>query len=229
MKKEKKLIAPLQPFRHAIVAVDLVIFGLNDKGLVTLLLKAARPPFAGKWVLPGGLVGPMENLEEAVERHIQEKTGLKKVYVEQLATYGETKRDPRGRVVSVAHLALVVDTSAPIAKNDDYEAIAWHDVKKLPPLGYDHAEMIALARRRLQAKLGYMNIAQFLLPPSFTLSDLQHVYETVLGQTLDKRNFRKKILSLDIVEKLDKKVSGAFRPAELYSFTHKKPRIVEIL
>lgn len=229
MKQQSSLIAPLRRFQHAIVAVDLVIFALRGNSVMVLLLKAKLPPFSGSWVLPGGLVAPDENFDQAVMRHLKDKTGLKKVYAEQLYTFGECERDPRGRVVSVAYLAMLPNIDDVLESSANYEAIEWHDIKKMPPLGYDHADMIALALHRLQSKLGYMNIAQYLLPSSFTLSELQALYETVLGRSLDKRNFRKKILSLDLVEKLDKKSSGSFRPAELYRFSHKKPRVVEIL
>lgn len=227
--KSQKTIRALQSYKHAIVAVDSVIFAIKDNALKVLLLKVIRKPFTNKWVVPGGLVLPQENLEKAVSRHITNKTGLSKVYTEQLYTFGEINRDPRGRVVSVAYVSLLADSESKINTIKDYSEIQWFDIKKLPALGYDHKEIISNATKRLGAKIGYTNIAQYLLPDTFTLSDLQTVYQLILGHSLDKRNFRKKILSLDIIENSNKKVAGSFRPAALYHFKTKKSQIVEIL
>ncbi len=197
---------------------------------MTLLLKLTRPPFEKAWALPGGLITPTENLEEAVVRHIDYKTGLKDLFSEQLYTFSDIGRDPRGRVVSVAHLALLGNAeTASLSLAPEYGAIEWFDTAKLPELAYDHAAIIETARERLKAKLGYTNIAQHLLPASFSLSDLQKAYEIVLGHPLDKRNFRKKLLALDIITEATGKSTGAFRPAQLYRFKDKKAKIIEIL
>lgn len=227
--KSNNTIKALQSFKHAIVAVDSVIFTIKDDALQVLLLKVIRKPLTNKWVVPGGLVLPQENLDKAVNRHIVNKTGIKKIYTEQLYTFGEINRDPRGRVVSVAYFSLLADSETNVSTINDYSNIEWFDIKKLPSLGYDHKEIIVKALKRLRAKIGYTNIAQYLLAPAFTLSDLQTVYELILGHSLDKRNFRKKILSLDIIENSNKKIAGSFRPAVLYRFKSKKTEIVEIL
>ncbi len=230
MSSRKALPAHLSQFRHAIVAVDIVVFAIKEGRLMTLLLKLTRPPFEKAWALPGGLITPTENLEEAVVRHIDYKTGLKDLYSEQLYTFSDIGRDPRGRVVSVAHLALLGNAeTASLSLAPEYGAIEWFDTAKLPELAYDHAAIIETARERLKAKLGYTNIAQHLLPTSFSLSDLQKAYEIVLGHPLDKRNFRKKLLALDIITEATGKSTGAFRPAQLYRFKDKKAKIIEIL
>jgi 8-oxo-dGTP diphosphatase len=194
-----------------------------------LLLKIVRAPFTNKWAVPGGLILPTENLDQGVERHLNSKTGLKGVYSEQLYTFGEVHRDRRGRVVSVAYLSLLNDSAQKIKTTADYSDSAWFDVKKLPELAYDHKEIITRALERLRGKLSYTNIAQHLLPKQFTLTELQTIYELILSEKFDKRNFRKKILSLGILEESSKKVRGAFRPAQLYSFKSKNVKIVEIL
>jgi len=229
MATNKKLPAHLTQYQHAIVAIDTVVFSMIKGELMVLLLKITRDVFKGKWAIPGGLILPQENLEQAVERHLLYKTGFKKPYIEQLYTFADVNRDPRGRVVSVAHLVLTADQDHKLVTGSEYGDIKWFKVNELPPLAYDHKDVIMTGLERLRAKLGYTNIAQHLLPPTFALSDLQSVYESVLSRKLDKRNFRKKILSLDIVEKTDKKIVGSFRPAELYRFKSKKSRIVEIL
>lgn len=216
-------------FKHAIVAVDTVIFSVYENKLFVLLLEIIHSDFKNKWALPGGLILPTENLEEGVQRHLLVKTGLRDVYFEQLYTFSEIDRDPRGRVVSSAYLSLLSDYEKKIKTSKDYSDIKWFDIKKLPPLAYDHKKIIIKALERLKGKLSYTNIAQYLLPKEFTLSDLQHVYETILDKELDKRNFRKKVLSLGIIEKTKKKTLGAFRPAQLYCFNSKQVKIVEML
>lgn len=215
---------------HAIVAVDVCVFALIDDALHILLIKMTKKEMTGKWAVPGELVAPEESLEDSVEHVLSEKTGLENIFIQQLETFGAPNRDPFGRVISVAYLALVHADQHTLRTTEEYAAVQWHPVGKLPRLAYDHKQIIKVAVDRLQAKLEYTNIARGLLSSAFTLTELQEVYEIILGRTLDKRNFRKKILSLGIVKKTKKVRRGEqSRPAALYSFVHKSEKVTEIL
>lgn len=221
---------PQKSFTHVIVAVDVVIFTIKDNALQVLLLELNEQPFSGQWAVPGGLVQLDESLDAAARRHLSSKAGIKNAFLEQLYTFGETQRDPKGRVVSVAYFALLPDHQIKPSTISRYKSITWHPVKSLPTLAYDHKQIITTAITRLQNKLEYTNIAYSLLPKEFTLTDLQTTYEIILGKELDKRNFRKKILSLNIIKDTGKKTSGsAHRPAQLFSFVSQKPQVVQIL
>lgn len=213
--------------RFAVIATDTVLFTFHEGKLKVLLISLSEDsPFPGRRGLPGGLIKPGENAETAARRHLKEKAGGRFVHMEQLYTFSEVDRDPRGRVVSTAYLAL-----APSTKTDYSKGRAeWFNVGALPKLGYDHKHIITTARRRLAAKLEYTNIAYALLPEEFTLGELQQVYEVVLRRDIDKRNFRKKIQALDIVKPLDKKRKGqAHRPAQLWTFQSRTLKTVQIL
>lgn len=217
-------------FKFTVLATDVVIFTIKDDKLQVLLIKMKKEPFQACWAVPGGLVNPEEPLEQSAQRHLLLKSGLKNVYLEQLYTFGKVKRDPLGRVVSVAYFALVPSENLALKTSQEYAGVGWFPVNKLPPLAYDHSEIVALAKERLQAKLGYTNIIYSLLPKHFSLSDLQAVYEIILDKKLDKRNFRKKIFSLKLVKKTGEERRGrAFRPAELYEFISRRPAVVQIL
>jgi len=217
-------------WEHVIVAVDAVVFSIIDNVLHVLLIKTNKKEFKGHWALPGALVTPKESLDDALQRVLKEKTGLTNVFAEQLATFGDVDRDPFGRVVSVAYMALVHANRYVLTTTNEYEDIKWHPVDKLPRLAYDHRKIITEALKRLRAKLEYTNIVYNILPKEFTLTELQTVYEIILGKKLDKRNFRKKLLSLHIIKKTNKMRSGRrARPAVLYSFVKRKSQIVEIL
>ena len=171
-------------------------------------------PDRGKWTLPGGLVRVDESLDDAARRELEEKTGITKLYLEQLFTFGDIDRDPRERVITVAYYALV-KLSAHRAE--------WFGIDDLPQLAFDHAKIIATALTRLQGKVRYQPIGFELLPRKFTLSQLQHLYETILDRALDKRNFRKKILSMGFLLELDEiEQDVAHRAARLYSFDRRK-------
>jgi 8-oxo-dGTP diphosphatase len=217
--------------KYATVATDIVLVAVDNKQLKILLIEMKRKPYTGLWAIPGGMVNPDESVDQAAERHLANKTGLKNIYMEQLYTFGEVKRDPFGRVVSVAYLALLPDISKlSIKTNSEYTAIAWHNINHLPKLGYDHKAIAKLAIERLRSKLAYTNIVYGLLPNEFTQADLQKVYEIILGRGLDKRNFRKKILSLGLIKPTGKNTLGeAHRPAKLYKFVSREPRAIEIL
>jgi 8-oxo-dGTP diphosphatase len=217
-------------FKFTVLATDVVIFTIKDNKLQVLLIKMKKDPFTSHWAVPGGLVNPQESLEKSAQKQLLLKSGLKGVYLEQLYTFGKINRDPFGRVVSVAYFALVPSENLALKTSQEYAGVDWFGVDKLPQLAYDHAEIIALAKERLQAKLGYTNIIYSLLPKRFSLGDLQSVYEIILGKKIDKRNFRKKIFALKLVKKTGEERRGdAFRPAELYKFVSRRPAVVQIL
>jgi 8-oxo-dGTP diphosphatase len=204
------------------LTVDAVVFGLDEEDLKVLLIRRGVEPFAGRWALPGGFVHVDETLDQAVLRELREETGLAKVYLEQLYTFGETARDPRERVVSVAYYALVRLGDHQVQAATDAREAAWFAVDDLPPLAFDHAAIVEMALRRLQGKVRYQPIGFELLPPKFSLTRLQRLYEIILERELDKRNFRKKVLSLGILEDLDEvEQDVAHRAARLYRFDQK--------
>lgn len=207
------------------LTVDCVVFGFDESDLKVLLIQRDAAPFRGRWALPGGFVREGESLEAAARRELQEETGIAKVYLEQLYTFGEPDRDPRERVVTVAYYALVNLTEHAIAASTDAAQAAWFAVDDMPPLAFDHAAIVGTALARLKGKVRYQPIGFELLPAKFTLSQLQHLYETILERQLDKRNFRKKILSMGFIVELDEiEQDVAHRAARLYSFDGRKYR-----
>ena len=210
-------------YPRAALTVDCVVFGLDDEDLKVLLIQRDLPPFEGRWALPGGFVRLDETLEGAAKRELQEETGIENVYQEQLYTIGELDRDPRERVVTVAYYALVKLSDHQVKAATDARNAAWFAVDDVPPLAFDHEKILRLAHVRLQGKVRYQPIGFELLPAKFTLRQLQHMYEVILDRTLDKRNFRKKILSMEIVVELDEvETDVAHRAAQLYKFDRKK-------
>jgi len=210
-------------FPRPSLTVDVVVFGLDEGDLKALLIQRDLAPFQGRWALPGGFVRIDETLEEAAKRELQEETGVGNVYLEQLYTIGELNRDPRERVVTVAYYALVNLSDHRIKATTDARDAAWFAVNDLPKLAFDHDRIVDLALTRLKGKVRYQPIGFELLPRRFTLSQLQRLYETVLERPLDKRNFRKKILSMDLLIELDEiEQDVAHRAARLYSFDEKK-------
>lgn len=202
------------------VTVDVVLFTFVENELRVLLIKRNRDPFIHHWALPGGFVTPNEKLEEAAARELYEETHLRGIYLEQLYTFGDPGRDPRGWVISVAYFSIIgSDHARKIHAGDDAGDAAWFNVYDLPQLAFDHKRIILYALQRLRYKLEYTGLGFLLLPESFTLSQLQTVYETVLEEKLDKRNFRKKILSLGVIEETGKMQYGDHRPAKRYRFT----------
>ncbi|MFP4498355.1 MAG: NUDIX hydrolase [Vulcanimicrobiota bacterium] len=206
-------------YKTPAVTVDIVIFTIQDDDLKVLLIKRKLPPYKGKWAIPGGFVHYDEPLYEAAKRELFEETGVSDVYVEQLYTFGEPRRDPRKRIITVAYYALVSSENLVVRPDSDASDVRWHSIYNLPGLAFDHDKILNYALNRLRNKIMYTNMAFQLMPEKFTLTELQNAYEVVLGKDLDKRNFRKKIISSGILEKTEeKKVEGRHRPARLYHF-----------
>lgn len=215
-------------YPHPAVTTDIVIFTIRDEQLKLLLIKRGGAPFKGKWALPGGFVGPEEDLEESAMRELEEETGVSGVYLEQLYTFGKPNRDPRERVITVAYYALIPSERLQLRPATDAEAVGWFAMDDLPLLAFDHKEIVEMAHRRLVAKLDYSTIAFQFMPEKFTLSELQLVYEIILGAPLDKRNFRKWVLALEQIEETgEERREGPHRPAMLYRVKH--PGRVEII
>src|ERR1700731_3098910 len=201
------------------VTVDVVMMSLRQRDLQVLLVKRRSWPYEGMWAIPGGFVNMDESLEAAAKRELQEETNVQNVYLEQLYTFGDPGRDPRTRVITVVYFALLDSERLQVRAADDAVDVGWFSVDDLPPLAFDHDKILQYALNRLRGKLEYTTIAFSLLPEQFTLRELQRVYEIILHKRLDKRNFRKKILSTGILEDTGaKKMEGTHRPARLYRF-----------
>jgi 8-oxo-dGTP diphosphatase len=198
------------------------VFGFDDGEMKVLLIERGLEPFKGRWALPGGFVRVDETLDEAARRELVEETGLKNVFLEQLYTFGEVERDPRERVVSIAYYALVKLSEHAAKAATDAANARWFPVSEVPRLAFDHANILQTAIERLKGKVRYQPIGFELLPPKFTLSQLQHLYEAVLGTELDKRNFRKKVLSFGLLVPLKETQMGRHRPAQLFRFDAEK-------
>lgn len=205
------------------LTVDCVVFGLDEDQLRVLLIQRGTPPFEGQWALPGGFVRVEESVNDAARRELAEETGLHDVFLEQLYTFGEVRRDPRERVVTVAYYALVNLADHKVRAATDARDAAWFAVHDGPTLAFDHHAILTTALERLRGKVRYQPIGFELLPEKFTLSQLQHLYELVLERELDKRNFRKRVLAMDLLIETDETERDvAHRAARLYRFDERK-------
>jgi len=212
-------MSKLNDYPRPSVTVDLVIFTIAEDDLKVLLIRRGQEPFKGRWALPGGFVEIDESLERAAARELKEEVGVTNVYLEQLYTFGEPKRDPRGRVISVSYFALVDAERQRIVAASDAAEAQWRSVFDAPKLAFDHARILDTAVWRLRNKIEWTTVGYELLPKKFTLSELQRVYEIILQRPVDKRNFRKKILAQgQILELNETRSDVAHRPARLYSF-----------
>lgn len=212
------------------LAVDAAIFTVKDGVFMTLLIQMKKAPYEGRWAFPGGLLEDDERAAAAAERILASATGVQDAYLEQLGTFDDPARDPFGRVVSVAYFALLPWVGAELRTSEKYADVRWWPVAKLPPLAYDHANVAKHALERIRAKLGYTNVAWSLLPKTFALADLQDVYEAILGEQLDKRNFRKKALASGILAPTGAYETGAaHRPAGLFRFARRRLAYIELL
>lgn len=202
------------------VTADTVIFTIDENMLKVLLVRRANAPFKNWWALPGVFLLKNEGVDKAALRALKEKAGVKISYLEQLYTFDSKRRDPRGHVISTTYFALC--PSAKLQKTNLFLT------NKLPKLAFDHKKIINYAALRLRAKLEYTNVAYSLLPKYFPLSQLQEAYEAAVGAKLDKRNFRKKFLSLGLIKPTRKKFAGARqRPAKLYEFASRRPEALK--
>lgn len=205
------------------LTVDCVVFGLDEDDLKVLLIRRDLAPYRGRWALPGGFVHLDETLDEAVRRELEEEAGVRAVFLEQLYTFGALERDPRERVVSVAYYALTRLSSHSLRADTDASDAGWFSVDDPPALAFDHDQILEVALERLRAKVTYQPIGFELLPPKFTLSQLQRLYEIILETPFDKRNFRKKILGMGLLEELEEvQKDVAHRAARLYRFDKAK-------
>ena len=205
------------------LTTDCVVFGLDDDDLKILLIERGAEPFKGRWALPGGFAQVGEHLDETARRELAEETGLTDIYLEQLYTFSEPDRDPRERVVTVTYYALVNLFEHRLNATTDARNAAWFALDDVPDLAFDHAEILETAYHRLQGKIRYQPIGFELLPEKFPLRMLQNMYEKILDRPLDKRNFRKKILGMGILEELDEiETDVAHRAARLYRFNKNK-------
>lgn len=207
------------------LAVDAVVFGYDKKeGLSVLLIKRKINPFKGTWAIPGGLVEEHESLEAAVKRELKEETGIEVNYLEQLYSFGKPERDPRNRVVSIAYYGLVRPSNFELFADTDAEDAQWFLIEELPDLAFDHALILEKAIARLRGKIAYEPIGFELLDEKFPFSDLHHLYQTLYNKPIDRRNFKKKFLKLDILEELTEKsnVGTKGRPGSIYKFNEKK-------
>lgn len=203
---------------HPAVTTDVVLFTIREERLQVLLVRRQSEPFQDSWALPGGFVGIDEDVEAAALRELKEETGVTGVFLEQLYTFGAPRRDPRERVITVAYYALAPPDSIHVRAASDAREADWFTCNNLPALAFDHDQIIATAKQRLRAKLEYTTIAFQFLPEKFTLSELQQVYEIILDEQLDKRNFRRRMTGYGLVAATDEKVrSGNHRPARLYN------------
>ncbi|MFC1697254.1 NUDIX domain-containing protein [Nanoarchaeota archaeon] len=225
---ESKEEYDVNKFERPSVTTDVVIFTIKNDDLKVLLIKRGVWPFKDMWALPGGFVGMKESLDDAAKRELCEETGVCNVYLEQLYTFGEPKRDPRTRVITVAYMAVTNQSNIKLRASSDATEVDWYSVYNLPKLGFDHAKIIDYALTRLRYKLEYKPVAFEFLPPKFTLTELQKVYEIVYNKTIDKRNFRKKVNELNVLKDMNEtKMEGAHRPAKLYSFIKENFKSVE--
>lgn len=211
-------------FDRPSVTVDVLIFTIDENKLKIILVKRSEWPFDGKWAIPGGFIKMDEGLEDAAMRKLAEEAGVKDVYLEQLYTFGDPGRDPRTRVITVTYFALIPSSRLKLGSAaSKVSQASWYPVTELPVLAFDHKKIINYAADRIKSKIEYSNIVKGLLPAKFRLSELQKVYEVILGKELDKRNFRKKMLSLNLLEATgEKELEGAHRPAMLYKFKAKE-------
>jgi 8-oxo-dGTP diphosphatase len=200
------------------VAVDIVLFTIRSGELCVMLVKRGIPPFAGKFAIPGGFVLENESLDQAALRELQEETGVRDVYLEQLYSFGEPQRDPRGRVISVAYFALISADRSPLVAGSDAADARWWPMRELPELAFDHRTILDYSLERLRNKLEYTTVGFQLLPAKFSMTELQEVYEAILEKKLDKRNFRRKLDLLKILRPTREYRRGGRRPARLFQF-----------
>lgn len=210
-------------YPHPAVAVDMTVFGYDEQKVALLLIQRVEPPFKGMWALPGGFVLENETVGEAAYRELREETGLEKVYIEEMKSFSRVDRDPRERVISISHLALVRSADHTIQASTDATNAKWHPLDQLPELAFDHHEIFKFSREFLIRKVLNDDFALEIMPATFTLTQAQEVYEAILGYEFDKRNFRKKLLASGYLINTHKKLTSvAYRAPDLYKVDHRK-------
>ncbi len=202
------------------ITVDTVILTIKNNALNVLLVRRDNEPFKDKWAIPGGYVRMSENLDEAAMRVLKEKTNVENIYLEQLYTFGDPLRHPVSRVITCAYFALIRSEDVEVVTTDD---LAWHKVSELPPLAFDHKEIIEYSLKRTRERLEMCPVAYQLLNEKFTLTEMQRAYEMIMEKKLDKRNFRKKVITTEGLRELNEfSKSSSKRPARLYTFDNIK-------
>jgi len=210
------------------VAVDAVVFGYSENKLKILLIQQKFGTATNKWALPGGFVKDIETLEQAVIRELNEETGVKANYLEQLYTFGATNRDERARVITISYIALINPKNYSLKADTDAKDAKWFDINDVPKLAFDHKDIITKGLERLKAKINYQPIGFELLNSKFPFSDLENLYQTILSKKIDRRNFRKKLLSFEILQETTEFQNiGSGRPAKLYKFNNQKYKELE--
>ncbi len=218
-------MSEIESFFKSAFSVDNVIFGFDGSELKVLLIQRGAAPFKGKWALPGDLVYPNEDLDTAAERVLEQLTGLRGVYLEQVKAFGAVNRHPLGRVITIAYYSLIKISDFAVTPASFAQSARWHAVSEVEELAFDHNEILATCLKRLKHKVRTEPVGFELLPPKFTLTELQQLYDAILNlpKKLDKRNFRKKILSMNLLVELEEIQEGvAHRPAKLYQFDREK-------
>lgn len=223
---EKYLQPTIMPMLTSVLSVDCVLFGFENGALKVLLIERNEPPYENWWALPGNLVDNNENLDDAAQRILQEVSGFKNVFMEQYYTFGDVGRHPQGRVASIAYYAILrlnPHLKKPEIKSKYFKKAEWCPVDQLPDLGFDHLQIIQKGLEKVKRRIKYLPIAFELLPEKFTLTQVQSLYEVIWDKKMDKRNFRKKIMSLGILKELNEKQKGVSnRAAMLYKFDRRK-------
>lgn len=222
-KKRTPTKKSVSTFDQTVVTVNVLIFTIRNDKLEVLLVKRAKEPFMDFWSLPGGVIDVKESLDDAAKRLLFEKTSVKDIYLEQLYTFGNPKRDPRERRIAVTYYALISSDNLKLHASGTAKDAQWFPLNKATRLAFDHSEIVKYGTERLRSKAEYSNVVFGLMRKEFRLSELQKSYETILGRELDKRNFRKKMNELDLLVKTGKtEMDGAHRPAMLYKFKQKE-------
>lgn len=210
-------------YPHPAVTTDNVVFGFNGEGLSVLLIKRGIEPYKDHWAFPGGFMNMDETAEEGALRELNEETGIENIYVEQLQAFTKVDRDPRERVLTIAFMAFVRQEDYGYVKGgDDAKEAKWFSINELPPLAFDHEEILRVALERLRWKISYSPIAFHLLNETFTMTEVQTIYESVLGQKFDRRNFHKKMTALGYIKPTGEQRSANGRPGNLYTFDEEK-------
>jgi 8-oxo-dGTP diphosphatase len=205
------------------VTTDCVIFGFDSGELKVLLIERGIDPFKGRWALPGGFLQMDENTDECARRELFEETGIENLFIEQLYTFSDVDRDPRGRVVTVSYYALVKLSDYKLTAGDDAKNAQWYPISKVPTLAFDHDRILRVALNRLKSKIRYQPIGFELLPERFTMPELQNLYESVLEMQLDRRNFRRKIIDTGLLIDRNESVKGLpHKGAKYFSFNKNK-------